>query len=153
MNLYKKKGWVQTNVEEESNEKFKFLLSMLDFFDKRKLQFSGQFYAGLLFEGARLGGLEKRIASLISMSKTDPSQLDVHIGLDEIDRKAKRPVSWIEILEKYSQYRDSLDEIDLPAVRVKTTEREIRQVLVAERGVSYAQRRERRSKSQTAATR
>lgn len=144
LNLFQKRNAIVKPVpEEEGNDKFKFLLSVLDSFDKRKLQFCGQFYAGLLFEGARLGGLEKRIASLVADSKTDAStsQMSVHIGDVNLDTEAKQSVSWTEILEEYPKYKDSLEDIHLPAVRVKSNEKEFRQVLQAERGVTYNQRR------------
>ena len=144
LELFPKKSLVR-NTEDGTggNEKMKFLLGMVDSFDKRKLQFSGQFYAGILSEGERMGGLEKRIASLLTQSKTDASHRSVNVDYSTTNsgQKPKQNVSWIQFLDEYSQWKDRMDEIVLPVVRVKITEREVRQVLFAERGVSYFKRR------------
>jgi hypothetical protein len=66
--------------------------------------------------------------------------MSVHIGDVNLDTEAKQSVSWTEILEEYPKFKDSLEDIHLPAVRVKSNEKEFRQVLQAERGVTYNQR-------------
>jgi len=150
LQLFKNKKYMNENSSkpDQGNEKFKFLLSVLDSFDRRKLQFSGQFYAGLLFEGARVGGIEKSISSLISESKINVSQVNVQIDGDTSYLEGKRAVTWIEMLEEYTELKGKLDELILPSVRVKLAEREIRQVLVAERGVTYRRRRRKSNRLQ-----
>jgi len=124
----------------KDNSAFKFLLSILDSFDNRKLELSGQFYAAILAEGARMGGLEKRIASLIVKSKTETIVGGVHIVKPAVDPQQMRQTSWLELLQDYSKLKSSMDELSLPQVRVQVNERDIRQVLFSERGVSYSRR-------------
>ena len=127
-------------VTTKDNSTFKFLLDILDAFGKRKLELSGQFYAAILAEGARMGGLEKRIASLIVQGRTDASARGLNVEEPAAVLKPTRPVSWAELVENYAELKDTLGEISLPPVRVQVNGSEIRQVLYSERGVSYNQR-------------
>lgn len=112
--------------------------------EKRKLYLTGQFYSCIISQGARLGGLNKKIASLLKESRDDSSHLKVQI--DEEDAINETCSSWIHLLENYSDYRDKLDRTVLPSIRVRINQKEIRQVLTAERSISYngIRRRKRR---------
>jgi hypothetical protein len=102
-----------------------------------------------LVEGARLGGLERKIASMISTAKTDVSREDVHFEDAVVNNETIRQVSWSELLLEYNHLKDQLEVIKLPSIRVQITDRELRrQVLSAERAVSYSRRIGRRAKSQ-----
>lgn len=122
--------------ESEETKKFKFLLYVLDTLEKRKLHASAQFYNCILFEGARLGKLYKKIASIIQKARVDTLHRNLEVGQED-DTIALRSISWIDLLEKYSEYRDTLDQMTLPLVRVRICEKEIRQVLAAEQSVTY----------------
>jgi len=141
LGLFQKKTIVSAEVTTKDNSTFKFLLGILDAFDQRKLELSGQFYAAILAEGARMGGMEKRIASLIVQVRTDASARGVNVEEPGADLKLTRQVSWAELVQNYAELKDVLSEISLPLVRVQVNERDIRQVLFSERGVSYNQRR------------
>jgi len=140
LGLFQKKIIATTKITTKDNSTFKFLLKILDAFDKRKLEMSGQFYAAILAEGARMGGLEKRIASLIVQSKADANIGGVHFEKPAADPQQVHQTSWLELLQDYSELKNSLDEISLPQVRVQVNERDIRQVLFSERSVSYTRR-------------
>lgn len=87
-----------------------------------------------------MGGLEKRIASLIVQSKADANIGGVHFEKPAADPQQVHQTSWLELLQDYSELKNSLDEISLPQVRVQVNERDIRQVLFSERSVSYTRR-------------
>jgi pentatricopeptide repeat protein len=149
LGLFEKKQSISSQNDESDNSAFVFLINVLDACNKRKLQISGQFYAGVLVEGARLGGLERKIASMISTAKTDVSREDVHFEDAVVNSETIRQVSWSELLLQYNHLKDQLEVIKLPSIRVQITDRELRrQVLSAERAVSYSRRIGRRAKSQ-----
>lgn len=148
MGLFETKQSIAGQYDKRSNDGFKFLLHVLDALHDRKLQVSGQFYAGILLEGARLGGLERKMASLISSAKGDISRKDVHFEDSAGNSDMKGKISWSKLFENYSNFRDQLEKISLPTVRVQVTGREIRQVLSAERAVSYSRRLGQRAKIQ-----
>ena len=129
----------------EDIEAFKYLLYVLDLLEQRKLHCTAQFYSCLLFEGARLGGLYKKIASIIQSTRTDSLQLKVHVS-DEEPSNSLKLVGWIDLIENYSEYRDRLDQMTLPPVLVRTNEKEIRLVLSAEQSVTYNAIRKRKKK-------
>jgi pentatricopeptide repeat protein len=121
----------------EEMKKFKFLLYVLDTLEKRKLHASAQFYNCILFEGARLGKLYKKIASIIQKARVDTLSHNAEIGQEE-GSNGLQVIHWIDLLENYSEYRDNLDQLALPLVRVRiNSEKEIRQVLFAEQNVTY----------------
>jgi pentatricopeptide repeat protein len=126
----------QSDDESEDIEKFKYLLSVLDSIEKRKLYCTGQMYSCILSEGARLGGLYKKIASLINKSHTDETHLKVQVQQEEVP-KYDVDLRWRDLLENYSNYKSSLDKIELPPIRVRINQKEIRQVLIAEQRVTY----------------
>merc|ERR1711966_301761 len=52
-----------------SDEKFQFLLFVLDSLERRKLAVDPAFYSSILAVGAQGGGLQKRVASLFARSR------------------------------------------------------------------------------------
>ena len=126
----------QSDDESEDIEKFKYLLTVLDAIEKRKLYCTGLMYSCILSEGARLGGLYKKIASLINKSHSDASHLKVQVQQEEVP-KYDVDLRWRDLLDNYSNYKSSLDKIELPPIRVRINQKEIRQVLFAEQRVTY----------------
>ncbi len=136
----------------EDNAKFEYLLATLDSLQNRKLQCTGSFYAAVLSEGARQGKLKRRLASIIAQKKTDLVQRNVNVSDDKSSKKVKQSVSWIELWKNYAMFKDRLDEIQLPSVRVNVNEREIRTVLFAERGVTFRPRNMKKRRANNRAT-
>jgi len=135
---------IVNNSETDLGEEFQYLLYVLDGLDKRKLQSTGQMYSCLLLEGARLGGLYRKIASLIAKSRSDAFAFDSGVSLTQMDENRQpKLLSWYDLLQNYSNYKEKLHELELPNVRVRINEREIRHVLQAENGVSYGYKRRR----------
>ncbi len=137
-----------TNVEEE--ERFKYLLSVIDSIEPRRLQCTGQLYAIILSEGAHKGGLFKKIASLLQISRTESLGIKMEVDSGNEPQRKQIKSSWVNLFDNYVKYKDSLEEVDLPAVRVRINQKEIRQVLLAEQSVTYnATRKGRRRKKTT----
>lgn len=84
--------------------------------------------------------MEKKIASYIVEAKSDDTIRRVHVDDSETLGSQRLQSSWSDLLENYAEVKHMLDNIDLPRVRVQINEREIRQVLFAERGVTYNKR-------------
>ena len=103
--------------------------------ERRKLYLPGQFYSCIISQGAHLGGLNKKIASLLKQSRDDSLHLEVQVGEKVVTKDTCS--SWIELLENYSDYRDKLERTVLPSIRVRINQKEIRQVLSAEQSVSF----------------
>eukprot|EP00557_Chaetoceros_sp_GSL56_P012533 CAMPEP_0176482110 /NCGR_PEP_ID=MMETSP0200_2-20121128/3198_1 /TAXON_ID=947934 /ORGANISM="Chaetoceros sp., Strain GSL56" /LENGTH=1118 /DNA_ID=CAMNT_0017878399 /DNA_START=2367 /DNA_END=5720 /DNA_ORIENTATION=+ len=126
LGLFETKQSVSNKSDESDKSAFIFLINVLDSCSKRKLQISGQFYAGLLLEGARIGGLERKIASIITSAKTDFSRENVHFEDISDNSEMIRSVSWSELLLEYNHLKDQLEIIKLPPIRVQITDREVR---------------------------
>ena len=126
-----------------SHERFEYLLSVIDALDGRKIECDGYFYSATLFEAASIGGLQKKIASLIVKSKSQHKEEVKKIGGDNTDKHLEEgnAISWVQLIQNYSQYRNRMGEIRLSPVRVRISARELRQVLSAEQGVTYGTRR------------
>lgn len=136
-----------------SKENVEFLLFVIDSLAERNLAMGGSFYAALVNECVRVGGLGKKVASLLvscraqtmegrslhatTATTTNPS------GSDE-DRS-----SWLDIYEEIESRRsggaakNDYDSKNLPTLRVNIGKKNSRQVFAAERVVSYTSRRQR----------
>ena len=120
-------------------KKFDFLLAVIDMLDTRKLMFDCSLYTALLFEGTQLGGLRKKIASLIAERRIASQSESHQIKFDQlstttVDRVKK---SWLYLIENYAEYKTESENVDLPVIRLRINERDLRQVLGAERDVTY----------------
>jgi hypothetical protein len=119
-------------------EKFDFLLFVLDSIHTRKIPCDGLFYACMLFEGARVGGLRKKIASLLAVAREATNGDGARIKVDEQEIQKREILTWDMLVNHYSEYRDSLNkEVFLPNMRVRITDKDARLVLSAERGLTY----------------
>ncbi|KAL9181558.1 hypothetical protein ACHAXT_010363 [Thalassiosira profunda] len=122
-----------------SDEKFDFLLFVLDSLEARKLTVDSGFYSSILFCGAQTGGLQKRIASLLARSRKSGNHQE--ISLTDADgtsiEEGHRIASWEDLLENYSTYKTELGpDTSFPFVRV-STKTGFGRVLAAEQAVSY----------------
>eukprot|EP00562_Extubocellulus_spinifer_P035641 CAMPEP_0178683258 /NCGR_PEP_ID=MMETSP0699-20121125/2212_1 /TAXON_ID=265572 /ORGANISM="Extubocellulus spinifer, Strain CCMP396" /LENGTH=1213 /DNA_ID=CAMNT_0020327849 /DNA_START=350 /DNA_END=3992 /DNA_ORIENTATION=+ len=148
LSLVPKRGQMRPQLTDdnrgEAEGAFDFMIFVLDSMEQRKLPVVGAFYAAVLFEGSRAGGLRKKVASLIAESKLSAAggkRIDVSEAIECADEE--RCVGWEDILTNYQTLEGQ--GIALPLVRVKSDERSIRAVLTAEQKVSYGRRRRRRA--------
>lgn len=148
LSLVPKKGQQREKVNddnrEESETAFDFMLFVMDLMDRRKLPVAGSFYASVLFEGSRAGGLRRDVASLIAESKLG-AEGGTLIDLSDVVECADEDscLGWQDVLENYAEYEGK--GIALPTVRVQTDSKSIRSVLAAEQRVSFGRRNRRRA--------
>lgn len=138
---------ISTNNE---NGQFIYLLSVFDSIARRRLPCDASFYSAFLLEGARQGGLERKICSLITQARIDTTQFGNEICLDDDTDSddactVKPEITWSELFKNYSLYKEELDEISLPPIKPRVSPREIRLVSLAEQGVTFGARRNRAS--------
>jgi len=131
----------------EECDQFKYLLSVFDSLARRNLPCDAMFYSAFLYEGARQGGLQKRISSLIKDARINISQPTNNLCLyeDEDDDTCivKKQITWTELFSNYSLYKGEIDEISMPTIQLRVSEKEIRQVVTAEKVLSFGARRNR----------
>jgi hypothetical protein len=128
----------------ESEAAFDFMLFVMDLMDQRKLPVAGAFYASVLFEGSRAGGLRRDVASLIAESKLSAeggTLIDISDTIECAD--ADSCLGWQDVFENYSDYEGK--GIALPTVRVQTDGKSIRSILAAEQRVSFGRQGRRRA--------
>merc|ERR1712003_181319 len=113
---------------------FKFLLFVLDSIEKRKLFCSGLFYTNIIFETARLGGLPKKIGSLIVESKKCTMDL---LDNNCLPNPSNQEYSWELLFKEWDSRKYRNEKPKLPPIRVRTNGNVIRRILTAEQSVSY----------------
>ena len=141
-------GIREAALKEIPEESFDFLLFIIDSLRTRNLPCDGLFYSTVLHSGARMGGLRRKIASLLAGSRA--MTVDANIGdlagaivLSE-EARGKTVVGWADLVKNYDVYKERLgDDLELPPLAVRISSKEIRQVLAAEQRVSYGKQRRR----------
>ncbi len=131
-------------TKEEDTGKFDFLLFVLDGLAKRKLNCDGKFYAAVLTCGARIGGLRKKIASLLVESRTVNGGLAAKqaISSSEQEEDARTVAGWEDLVQNYDAYKSEFGSlIPLPKLMIQMDSRDVRLILAAEQIVSYVGRR------------
>eukprot|EP00563_Minutocellus_polymorphus_P003309 CAMPEP_0181033514 /NCGR_PEP_ID=MMETSP1070-20121207/7294_1 /TAXON_ID=265543 /ORGANISM="Minutocellus polymorphus, Strain NH13" /LENGTH=1205 /DNA_ID=CAMNT_0023110939 /DNA_START=108 /DNA_END=3725 /DNA_ORIENTATION=+ len=148
LSLVPRKGQTREKVtddnREESEAAFDFMLFVMDLMDQRKLPVAGSFYAAVLFEGSRSGGVRRDVASLIAESKLSlegGTLIDVSDTIECAEEEIC--LGWQDVFENYADYEGK--GIPLPTVRVNTDGKSIRSVLAAEQRVTFGRRRPKRA--------
>lgn len=147
MNLFPKtiRGMGPVKVSDEDGiVKFRFLLSILDSISERNLPCEGPLYSSILSYGLRLGGLPKRIASLLVLTaqRYDIASRRKNKIIDEGKKKETVLVStWVELFERYDELKNSVtDPSLLPKLIVRVVSRDMAKVLRAEKGLPIRKR-------------
>jgi pentatricopeptide repeat protein len=128
----------------DATEKFQFLLFVLDSIGNRNLPCDGPLYAAILSYGCRIGGLPKKIASLLVFAKAATGTcLDDKKLIDECTVSQESIVStWTELFDSYDQIKDDLHQpsTTLPQLAVRVASRDMVKVLNAENQLSFVKR-------------
>jgi pentatricopeptide repeat protein len=149
MDLKKQGGLSITGEHDPAN--FQFLLFMLDALRVRNLPVEGILYIKALSSGAHLGGLPRKVASLLARAKSKDSAVEVsHIyslPSDSTFSEEDRVISgWVDLLEKYECLpKESMLLSQLPQLPVRLATRDLARVLRAEQSVTYSNRRNKQS--------
>lgn len=143
---------LSAGIDDESVDrlkKFDFLLFVIDSLDKKKMLSNGYFYSCILTEGIRAGGLRKKIATLMLKQKQiDTRNLIEQVNTDALDA-SNEFITWEQLLQNYSQYRDVLDQFKLPSIRVRINSHDSKGVYFAENKLTYRERNIRKTQSVT----
>lgn len=135
---------------------FDFVLFVLDSIHDRKLPCDSIFYASVLLAGSRLGGLRRKICSLMTESRAqtlEPQSRQSQIFLDENTATVLTEISWEDLLLNYDRYKADLRiHLRLPSLAVRIGREDMRQVLSAEQEVTYNGRARYNTKPKTAAS-
>ncbi len=118
--------------------KFEFLLYVLDSLESRKLTVDSHFYSSILILSAQIGGLHKRIASIMTHSRKTVGQKEIALSQTEPDQDSPaKLVKWETLFTNYSDYRKEElgSKVLFPPVRVSS--KDIGRMLAAEQAVSY----------------
>eukprot|EP00546_Thalassionema_frauenfeldii_P014503 CAMPEP_0178921454 /NCGR_PEP_ID=MMETSP0786-20121207/15570_1 /TAXON_ID=186022 /ORGANISM="Thalassionema frauenfeldii, Strain CCMP 1798" /LENGTH=997 /DNA_ID=CAMNT_0020595635 /DNA_START=288 /DNA_END=3278 /DNA_ORIENTATION=+ len=120
-------------------ESFDFLLFVMDALRQRNLACDANFYSALLIAGSRIGGLRRRICSLISESRvTKLTQMKETAIMDSSEDHEKRnEIGWGDLLKDYNEYNTDEVNYNLPPVLINVRKNQVRRVLAAESGVAY----------------
>ena len=120
-----------------STETFEFLLFVLDSLEGRKLMVNSEFYSSILVLGAEMGGLEMRVASIMTKHRKSSGEKEVKISSESADVIERQFISWEELHKSYSTLKDSLGaSAQHPSIRVSASKK-FGRVLAAENAVSY----------------
>jgi pentatricopeptide repeat protein len=122
-------------------EHFDYVLFVLDSLRARNLACDGNFYASILFCASRLGGLRRKIGSLMATARqstmTNTNTLISETkGSEEIH---SHRVGWMYLLHHYDECKEG-GEVKLPSLRVNVAKSQVRRVLAADQSVSYGKK-------------
>ena len=87
-----------SNTVDEDKElnKLKFVLFVLDSLTKRNLPIDGSFYSAVLTEGVRIGGLGRKIASLLGKARANTREIEGTMSLAEGETELEPP-TWEKV--------------------------------------------------------
>lgn len=129
------------NRNEETLEKFTFLLHILDLVSSRNLPCEGNLYHAIIRYGSQLGGLPRKICTLLTSAK------ELESTQDESETKEILEVeSWEDLFLRYDDLKAAIsqDALRLPALNVRINPKDVGKILRAEKSISYAKRKPRR---------
>jgi pentatricopeptide repeat protein len=121
-------------------EHFRFLLFVLDAIRDRNLPCDGGFYASLLHCSSRMGGLGRKLGSLLTAARAASKSSEIEPSERPSEARISVSVSWEDLMLNYDEYKESKD-IQLPRFAVNINKDMVRQVLNAEQLVTHKHRR------------
>ena len=130
---------------EDDVSRFHFFLFVLDSLEKRNLPTESILFVATLTLGGQLGGLPRKVASLLAQARTIVGAAQAEILSSPQDTsvvKAKLAQGWEELVNKYDTLpmEDILVE-QLPLLPVRVAPRDVVRVLRAEQSVTYTAKR------------
>ncbi|CAJ1953306.1 unnamed protein product [Cylindrotheca closterium] len=128
---------VAGEADEFATQKFQFLLFLLDSIAGRRLPCEGSLYSAVLTYGFTIGGLPKKISTMLVSAKTDFSN-DKKL-IDDGDETVIVPFfsNWEELFLKYNAMKKRIATDGLPELIVRVSSRDTRAVLKAEKNLTF----------------
>jgi hypothetical protein len=115
---------------DDDKTRFQFLLFVLDSMGKRNLPIHGNLYSATLMLGRQIGGVQRKIATLLVDAKTTAPGQALRSG-----KFLKNDVvmgGWERFLQE-----ENLETVQLPRFQVRVSPREVKRVFRAEQSVLY----------------
>ena len=131
----------KSKQKERDLTKLKFLLFVLDSISHRKLSVNVPLYSAILNEGVWVGGLGKKIASLIGNARVDGMRINLKQSINQ--KEVEEEHSWEHLLQQFEsgKYNNKRKEdLLLPQLHVTIGKRELNKVIAAESPVVYRSR-------------
>ena len=146
MNICTRRSGLLVDSDHENKLRFRFLLSVLDQLRARNLPIESNLYITTLLTGAQLGGLPRKVASLIARAKTKDGQANESLFYSSNSADASSEAlsvnSWVDLLDKYDSLpKESLSLKQLPNLPVRIASKDVAHVLRVEQSVTYNNRR------------
>ena len=121
-------------------EHFNFLLFVLDEIQDRNLSCDGAFYASLLHCSSRMGGLRRKLGSLLTEARIMSKGTAIEPTGSTAGDKSGSPITWEDLMLNYDEYKESKN-IRLPHLTVTVGKDMVRQVFTAEQLVTHKNRK------------
>lgn len=163
-------NFIEDDISNFNDEdRFSFLLFVMDVIRQRKLECDGGFYALTLQEGARLGGPRRMIASIMAGHRLDDTTVrrGMTISNDsDADHVKEMPVTtewnWEQLLDHFVENKidnrrahgknGAVTTHNYPMFKVRINDMNRRQVFMAEKTVSISSNKKRRNKKWNASS-
>jgi hypothetical protein len=119
-----------------SDQTFQFLLFVLDSLEGRRLAVDPAFYSAILVSAALAGGMQKRVAILLTRARKIGNQKVINLPETlSLDESASSLVKWEDLFQNYSTYKEELGKSKLfPSIRVTT--KDFGRIMAAEQAVA-----------------
>ena len=143
---YSDSGFVTRQTQNElDNEKFQFLLFLVDEIKNRNLSCEASLYATILQFGNHLGGLPRKMAALMVSAKS-ASDVRGDNSMKLMDEASSCEdeclvAGWEDLFVSFDELRNQIEgPLSLPKLEVRIASRELSRVLKAEKNLSYRKR-------------
>ena len=128
---------VAGETDELATQKFQFLLFLLDSIAGRKLPCEGSLYSAVLNYGFSIGGLAKKIATMLVSARINFSNDKKLIeGGDEAET-VPFFANWETLFLQYNEAKSRIATNGLPRLLVRVSSSDIPNVLKAEKNLSF----------------
>jgi pentatricopeptide repeat protein len=130
-----------SSVDETYNEKFRFLLFLLDSVSGRNLPCDAILYSAILSFGQHLGGRPKKISTLLVSAKAASgvfANKKKLIDEELSENSLKLSAGWEDLFDRYDDLKNQIDNPPLlPFLAVRISSSELPQVLRMEKNLSH----------------
>jgi len=121
--------------------KFEFLLTVLDALERRKLSLDFETYIAIIREGVKYGGIRRKIASLLAKARSQSVLAGKKLSGESAEIRVENAgLSWVHLLKNYSLFKENVDRTNLPTVRIRCNDRQLRKVLITEQSLTVRSR-------------
>lgn len=120
--------------KDRDTKKLQFMLFVLDSISARKLPVGGMFYSAILMEGVRIGGVGRKIATIMGKARAHTKEFG-GTSYDSSETSETKEQNWETLLQLFENDEVEKNEdssSNPPFLRVRVGKKEARQVMEAE---------------------